>query len=84
MAWFLDDQTGQNSEQIERRTSNVQHRIMYSVNFKKNTEQSESTLGNSIRFSRSTLSLDTEALDRQNTLFDVGRSTFDVRCSFFS
>ena len=27
MAWFLDDQTGRNSEQIERRTSNVQHRM---------------------------------------------------------
>ncbi len=26
----------------------------------------------------------TEAHDRQNTLFDVGRSMFDVRCSFFS
>jgi hypothetical protein len=26
---------------------------------------------------------DTKAHDRQNTLFDVGRSMFDVRCSFF-
>ena len=26
---------------------------------------------------------DTEAHDRQNTLFDVRRSMFDVRCSFF-
>ena len=28
MAWFLDDQTVRNSEQIEHRTSNVQHRML--------------------------------------------------------
>jgi len=46
---------------IEHRTSNVQHRIMYSVNFKKKTEKSESTLRNSIRLSRSTLSFSTQS-----------------------
>jgi hypothetical protein len=33
------------------------------------------------KIDRSTLSLDPEALDGQNTLFDVGRSMFDVRRS---
>ena len=36
------------------------------------------------KIDRSTLPWDPEALDGQNTLFDVGRSMFDVRCSFFS
>ena len=36
------------------------------------------------KIDRSTLSLDPEALDGQNTLFDVGRSMFDVRRSLVS
>jgi hypothetical protein len=37
---------------IEHRTLNVQHRILYSVNFK-NADQSEFTLGDSTRLSSS-------------------------------
>jgi hypothetical protein len=54
-------------------------------------DSAESNFEGYIRFAqsffyidRSTMSLDPEALDGQNTLFDVGRSMFDVRCLFFS
>ena len=45
---------------IEHRTLNVQHRIMYSANLKK-TELSANTFRNSIRLSRSTLSFSTKS-----------------------
>jgi hypothetical protein len=39
----IEMKTNEKLMNVEHRTSNIEHRIMYSVNFKK-TEQSDSTL----------------------------------------
>jgi hypothetical protein len=79
---------------IEHRTSNVQHRIMYSVNLKK-TEQaysaekatearSEYTQQNSAAF-RSRLQRDSLALKSiKRSVINIGRSMLGVRCSTFN
>ena len=74
-------QSGQSNqkETDDHRTLNVQRRIMYSVNLKKN-EQSELTLRNSaVRLFK----ID-KAQRHQYSKFDVGRSMFDVQSVDFS
>jgi hypothetical protein len=90
MAWFLDDLTGRNSEQIERRTSNAQHRTsniddatLYRFYIKRTQEirgadSLPALVATSVEKAYFVL-----FLNRQNTLFDVGRSMFDVGRLFF-
>ena len=95
--WF-EIPPGRNSEQIERRTSNAQHRtsniddatlylILKQVNCSlrralRTWAQDRTTQPNWI--SKDKFALLSLFLNWQNTLFDVGRSMFDVRCSFFN
>ncbi len=72
---------------IEHRTLNVQRRIMYSVNLKKDRDgllrevatkaRSESTLRN---FAVPAFYKIDKAQRLQYSTFDVGRSMFDVQC----
>jgi hypothetical protein len=78
---------------VEHRTSNIEHRILMTlrfIDFKTSESQNQpeadkfrrvGALAQRRRLRRVLLSL---FLNRQNTLFDVRRSMFDVRCSFFS
>jgi len=67
---------------VEHRTSNIERRILMALRFiESKTSESQNLEGwfcfaQPFLIDRSTLSLDPEALDGQNTLLDVGRSMF--------
>ena len=71
---------------IERPTSNVEYRWRYALSFlfKRNAECWSNYFRMFNRLSQFLkLTVWQKAHDRQNSLFDVGRSMFDVQCSFF-
>ena len=78
---------------IEHRTSNVQHRIMYSVNFKKNTEQHAAQAPAlheriySWKFDSAELVAGCGLLvlkSIKRSVINIQRSMLDVRCSTFN
>jgi hypothetical protein len=72
---------------VEHRTPNIEHPILIALRFiyfKTSEPQNFERYIHSSSAGARTAGCSVFFINGQNTLFDVGRSMFDVRCSFFS